>query len=393
MKPDKRFLWPLLMVGLTLLLAGCSGSRLASTSWPGISIEDNLAYIAFNQNIYAIDAQAQRVQWQFPGAVDAKSPAYYAPPVITDGLMVIGGYDNVLYGIDRESLTVEWAFHRASDRYIGSPVLFDGMVFVATAGNELFALKLAELERLGTGAEKADEARRAAELAAIQWQFTTKHGNWSEPLVTPETIYISSLDHHVYALETATGREIWSAELPGAMAGTPLLSAEGDKLFVGNFDYSLYALDVKTGQQLWRVVAENWVWDRPELAGDKLFFGDLGGNLYAVDPDSGEVLWSQQVADAIRGRPVYDPETGRLYVTGRKVANPGNISTRGVVLALDPADYRIVWEQATDETIYTSPAVQGDLVLVTPAQGNVLLQVFNAETGVLQWQHIPPTDK
>ena len=83
--------------------------------------------------------------------------------------------------------------------------------------------------------------------------------------------------------------------------------------------------------------------------------------------------------------------------TGIK-APPGsfaeNISTRGIVLALDTDGYQIAWEQATDEAIYTSPILASGLLLVTPAQGEVLMQTYVVETGVPQWQFIPnPTEK
>jgi len=387
-----RFSWPLLLVILALLLSGCSGSRFASTSWPGVLVDGDLAYLAFGQEMFAVEPGLQRVEWQFPGVVDSKSPSYYAAPAVTDGLLVLGGYDSVLYGIDRETLAIEWSFHRATGRYIGSPVLLGDTVFAVTAGNELFALSLDELDRIGS-VDKADEARRSAEAAAIRWEFNAEHGIWSAPLVTADVLYVTSLDHHIYALETESGREIWATELPGAMAGTPLLSDDGATLFVGNFDHSLYALDADSGRQRWQVEAENWIWGQPALAGGKLFFGDLDGHLYAVEPDTGNVLWQQQVADAIRGGPVFDAASGHLYVASRKVANPGNISTRGSVLALDVETYRILWEQPTNEAIYTKPAVSGEMLLVAPAQGSVLLHVYSAETGVLQWEFAPHPDE
>ncbi|MCK4831166.1 MAG: PQQ-like beta-propeller repeat protein [Anaerolineales bacterium] len=355
-------------------------------------VDGDLAYLAFGQEMFAVEPGLQRVEWQFPGVVDSKNPSYYAAPAVTDGLLVVGGYDSVLYGIDRETLVIEWSFHRATGRYIGSPVLLGDTVFAATAGNELFALSLDELDRIGS-VDKADEVRRSAEAAAIRWEFKAEHGIWSAPLVTADVLYVTSLDHHIYALETESGREIWATELPGAMAGTPLLSDDGATLFVGNFDHSLYALDADSGRQRWQVEAENWIWGQPALAGGKLFFGDLDGHLYAVEPDTGNVLWQQQVADAIRGGPVFDAASGHLYVASRKVANPGNISTRGSVLALDVETYRILWEQPTNEAIYTKPAVSGEMLLVAPAQGSVLLHVYSAETGVLQWEFAPHPDE
>lgn len=382
---------------LAPLLSSCSNQAMAASSWPGLVVKDDLAYIAFNQQLIAVNPVDQRTEWEYKPA-NVKS-TFYAAPSITDGLMVIGGYDSVLYGINRENLAVEWNFNLASDRYIGTPAIFNQNVYAATAGNELFALSLEELDRLGA-VEKADEARRREERSAVLWQFSAGQGIWGTPLVTTDAVYISSLDHKVYALDAQNGNVIWSTELPGAMASAPILSADGTMLFVGNFDYNLYALDATTGNVRWQVQSENWIWGQPVLAGEKLFFGDLGGFLYAVNPGTGSLEWKKQVADAIRGETLYDPDSGRLYITGRKVANPGNISTRGVVMALDTETYNTVWEQPTDEAIYTSPALYksadgaGDLLLVTPSQGDVLMQTFNAETGVLQWRFSPnPEDK
>ncbi|MBN1313880.1 MAG: PQQ-binding-like beta-propeller repeat protein [Anaerolineales bacterium] len=386
----------LVLAILVPLLSGCSGQRLAATSWPGLVVKDNLAYIAFNQQILAVDPAAQRTEWEYT-PTDAKS-TFYAAPSITDGTMVLGGYDSVLYGIDRENLNVKWNFHLASGRYIGSPMLSDSTVFAATAGNELFALNLEELEKLGA-VEKADDARRKAERSAIRWQFTADQGIWASPLVTEDIVYITALDHNVYALNIQNGNVIWTTELPGAMANTPTLSPDGKMLFTGNFDYNFYALDAATGEKIWQVQSENWIWAQPVLAGEKIFFGDLGGFMYVVNAGTGELLWKEQIADAIRGEPVYDSENGRVYIAGRKVANPGNISTRGFVMALDAETYNTIWEQATDEAIYTSPALysnpdgSGDLLLVTPSQGEVLMQTINAETGVLQWRFTPNPDE
>ncbi len=380
--------WMLLAVLLVLSLTSCSGSRMVSSSWPGIVVADNIAYVAFGPRFYAIDAERQRIEWQYPTTADSKT-TYYAAPAVSDGVLVVGGYDSVLYGVDRETRDVVWNFNRASDRYIGSPVVMEGRVYAATAGNELFALNLEELNRLGV-VEKADDVRRQAELAAVDWEFGAEHGIWSAPLVTPEMMYVTSLDHHVYALETDSGGLLWSKELPGAVAGSPVLSDDGKSLYVGDFDYNLYALSASSGEELWSVKASNWVWGTPVLTDERLFFADLDGYLYAVDPESGDIEWQEKVADAIRGGPVYDSETGHLYVAGRKESNPGGVGTRGIVLALDAESYNTVWEQPTAEAIYTSPVFSGDMLLVTPAQGTALLQVYSAETGVLQWEYVPP---
>ena len=385
----RRLRWILLAVILLLTLTGCSGRRLSSTSWPAVVVDDTVAYVAFGQEFFAIDPGQQQEEWRYP-AGDNLDPqvTYYAAPAVSDGLLVVGGYDSVLYGVDRETRRIAWNFNRATGRYVGGPVILGNKVYAATAGNELFSLSLDELGELGV-VEKADDARRTREAAAVEWEFEAEQGFWSAPLVTEEALFIGSLDHNVYALKTESGELLWKKELPGAIAGTPVLSEDGSALYVGNFDYHLYALDAATGDQLWQVEAQNWVWGSPVLAHNTLYFGDLDGYLYGVQAETGKVLLNQQVADAIRGGPAFDPESNLLYIAGRKESNPGGVGTRGLALALDVETNRVVWEQATTETIYTSPILAGEMLLVAPAQGSVLLHVLNAETGVVQWDYAP----
>ncbi|MEN8097844.1 MAG: PQQ-binding-like beta-propeller repeat protein [Chloroflexota bacterium] len=385
----KKALWLFLLLLLGVTLTGCSGARLASTSWPGILADGNDIYITYNQQIFSLDASDQQINWQYPTSTDAKSPSFYASPAVTDGILVVGGYNQILYGIDRINLQLKWTFAQSTGRYIGSPVVHDGVVYAATAGNEVFALDLAVLEQIGTSSN-GGESRKAAEISAIIWQTTAKQGIWAAPLINNDVLYVASMDHHVRAYSASNGNELWSTELPGAVAGMPAISDDGSLLYVGSFDYAFYALKSDTGDIAWKVDAENWVWGTPVVTSDMVMFADLSGHVYVVDPDNGDMIWTKQVADAIRGPLAYDSDNNLLYIAGRKVSNPGSISTRGIVLAIDTTDFRVLWEQATDETIYTGPALNNDLLLVTPAQGEDLLLVFNAETGVLQWRYTLP---
>jgi outer membrane protein assembly factor BamB len=385
--------WVLLALILTLTLTGCSGRRLGSTSWPGVVVNGNIAYIAYGQEFFAVDPDGQEEIWRLPAEDDLDPQVtYYAPLAVTDGLLVVGGYDSVLYGVDRETQAISWNFNRATGRYIGGPVVEGDRVYAATAGNELFALNLEALSELGA-VDKADENRRNRETAAVEWEFQAEQGFWSAPLLAGDALYIGSLDHYVYALASENGDLLWKTELPGAIAGTPLLSEDGSPLYVGNFDYHLYALDPATGDQLWQVEAANWVWGEPVQVGNLLYFGDLDGFLYAVQAKTGELVWSQQLADAIRSGPTYDPERNILYVTARKEISLGGGVTRGLVLALDLETNEILWERPTTDAIYTSPVPLGDMLLVAPAQGDVLLHVLDVEKGAVEWDFTPHAEE
>ncbi len=204
---------------------------------------------------------------------------------------------------------------------------------------------------------------------------------------------MGSLDHYVYALAADSGDLLWKTELPGAIAGTPVLSEDGSQLYVGNFDYHLYALDPATGDQLWQAEAANWVWGEPVQVGNLLYFGDLDGFLYAVQAESGELVWSEQFADAIRGGPTYDLERNILYVAADKEISLGGTETHGIVLALDLESREVIWDRKTPQAIHTSPVVLGDMLLVAPAQGDVLLYVLDVVKGAEEWPFNPHSEE
>ena len=64
-------------------------------------------------------------------AIKTESMVYTSGQVAIDpstGELIAGGYDSILYGIDRQNLQIRWNFHLASDRYVAPPTLVDGRV-------------------------------------------------------------------------------------------------------------------------------------------------------------------------------------------------------------------------------------------------------------------------
>ena len=63
-------------------------------------------------------------------------------------------------------------------------------------------------------------------------------------------VIFGSFDHHVYALDRQTGRELWNRDLRAEITGVPAL-VDG-RLVVGNRGGILAALDPASGERLWR---------------------------------------------------------------------------------------------------------------------------------------------
>ena len=239
--------------------------------------------------------------------------------------------------IDRsnvESLRPVWAFESGiTDGGMQSaPIVVDGVMYVATAWNQVFALNAATGELLWRYAYAKPD------------QFPTLYGPWNRGVaVAYGLVYMGTLDNHVVAIDRESGEEVWRVEVENArqcgcnITSAPLVVKDvvitgvtgGDSAHRGY----LNAFDARTGRHRWRFWTipgpgepghDTWEGDSwrygggstwitgtydPELdllywavgnpAAD--FYGEEreGDNLYtdsvvALDPDTGELKWHYQ---------------------------------------------------------------------------------------------------
>jgi hypothetical protein len=69
------------------------------------------------------------------------------------------------------------------------------------------------------------------------------------PVTDGERVYVGARDG-LHALALADGREAWAFPIPRKVAAAPVV--RGDVVYVTSHDRHLYALDVATGEELWR---------------------------------------------------------------------------------------------------------------------------------------------
>jgi outer membrane protein assembly factor BamB len=124
--------------------------------------------------------------------------------------------------------------------------------------------------------------------------------------------------------------------------------ADDDALLVGGIDKELYALDLATGDQLWSEPFKggNWFWGEPLVDGDTIFVADLDGNVHAVGLSDGQPQWASpfKTEAAVRSAPVLAAEV--LVVVDR----------HGNTYGLNPADGALSW----------GPTLLGKTVLSDP---------------------------
>jgi outer membrane protein assembly factor BamB len=389
-----------------LVLSACGGgtnraATLAGSSWPGITSNEDTAYVAFQTGVYAIDLDSCQSGgceqlWQYSPASEGRTllggqqrVQFYAAPAFDDDIVVVGDYSEALHAIDIGTGEKRWTFPVARDRYlfglrvgsdrarfVGGATIGEGIVYAGTSDGILYALDANDGEKL--------------------WTFQAENEIWDAPLLDEGVLYVSSLDHHLYAVDARNGTQVWAFEAEGALVSTPTLD-EGI-LYFGAFDGNVYAIRAEDRQLIWKHEVAGWVWDSPAVADDLLVVGDLEGIVYGLRSENGSEVWQFQAEGAVAGTPLIDE--GIAYVgSGTTTGQP-----TGRVYALDIESGDAIWEEAiegevsgrllffdtgtrTREMAVFGPLVlSDDTLLIGLQQGDDLLMAVNADTRAEAWE-------
>lgn len=352
----------LVLISLGLLVSACAGGAGTTTSWPGLSVdlENELAYLAFGQNVYAVNLANGTEKWRAP-AERENNITFFAPPSKTpDGQVIVGSYNNMLYSLNPENGQQNWTFEGAKSRYIAGALSTDEFIFAPSSDKNLYALDLSGNQ---------------------VWSFTTEDALWATPVTDGDIVYQPGMDHRIYALNAQTGELIWKTDsLGGSIAGKPALNEAG-VLFVGTFNQELLALDTaQNGAVVWRMPASAWVYAGPTLEGDSLFVGDLDGMFYAVEAATGAIRWKIQPdsnADrAITDNPLVIGDT--VYFT----------SESGNLFAVESATGNPVWSKSIDGRLNAGPVAADDVILLAPEGTEELLIALDLN-GNQKWLFVP----
>ncbi len=320
------------------LLSGCSAAAMRSNSWPGLSADAETAYLANGSLVYAINLQNGGVKWQYPADKADSKEAYFADPVLTEDEQLIlasAGTNHSLISVNPASGYLNWSFGDAEGTWVASPLVVDEIIYAPNADGKLYALDL---------------------NGSFLWaKHISDNALWAQPVSDGKYLYITSLDHHVYAFDMESKEITWEVGLNGAIPGQATLDEKG-VLYVGALDSTMTAIDSQNQKILWSTSLKGWVWDAAVVEGSTLYVGDLEGYIYALNTEDGSELRIPAHPDGpITGSPLV---TENLTIVGTE---------SGSVYAFDKEGASI-WQQSINGKLYTNPAQGGELILIAPME-------------------------
>src|SRR5450755_112251 len=206
----------------------------------------------------------------------------------------------------------------------------------------------------------------------------------SSPAVVNGVVYVGSWDHKLYALDTSTGKILWSAQTGDHITSSP--AVVNGVVYVGSWDHKLYAFRADGCVQfacspLWASAPTgNSIFSSPVVDNGTVYVGSQDGKLYAFKTDgcdgnksSCDPLWSVQIGTSITSSPAVDH--GVVYVG----------SWDHKLYALDAATHTIKWSYPTGDIVWSSPTVANGLIYSGSADKK--LYALDAKTGVLKWEY------
>jgi PQQ-dependent dehydrogenase (methanol/ethanol family) len=263
----------------------------------------------------------------------------------------------------------------------------------------------------------------------LAWAFQTGDadgGLQATPIVVDGVMYVSSSWNNVFAIDAATGKEIWQYSYPRSKTAFygPLnrgVAVGASLVFTGTMDNFVVAIDRKTGREVWKTNVEESaqcgcsITGAPLLVKDKVLVGVTGGDsahrgyVTAFDQKTGRQAWRFWTIPA-KGEPgneswsgdswksgggsswmtgSYDPELNLVYWG---IGNPAadfyghdrtgaNLYTDSTV-ALDPDTGKLKWYfQQIPHDVWDFDSTYENMLLDLPVKGKPRKLLLNTNKG------------
>lgn len=316
----------------------------------------------------------------------------YAPvaatPVVSGNQLLVAAENGNLYSFDLSARKFLWLYHTEAG-IASTPAVADGKIYFLSRDGFFYALEQATGKRLWRFATKG-EGRFAAvggyglpvEMGPVPdpWDFYL-----SSPVVHNGKVYFGSTDKNFYALNTATGEQVWSFAADEAIHSSPVIN--NGKIFFGTWGSKLFALNVETGSELWHYqggtdpanFAMQGITAAPVADNNNVYVGARDGFVYAIRQSDGKLVWRYDAAKSwILASAALDEKN--VYIA---------TSDTGLFLALDKKTGLEKYRADTRLWTYATPLlVQNRYAFVGTMAGE--LYGFDKNTGKKIWYYQTP---
>lgn len=273
------------------------------------------------------------VKWRLPMSAMIRNA-----PVIADPVAVVVDTDGLVQAFDLATGTERWSAS-ATYPYVAAPAETDGMVFLASVGQDGATIQAFATETgdehwrtdrdegpaqsqstiaAGYGAVFTKSGRDLLQLAAATGDELGRWPDVSAPTVVDDTLFVRGMmptsgqqGPVLIAYELKSGAQRWAIPFSSSPYVRNDIALGDGRAYATSGDNILHAFDAATGEEIWQY-ARGEMTGTAARFGSGLVFADTGSGFLALDAKTGAERWSQSSSSLSTSLTVAD---GVIYRT------------------------------------------------------------------------------
>ncbi|MEQ9468358.1 MAG: PQQ-binding-like beta-propeller repeat protein [Ekhidna sp.] len=263
---------------------------------------DIIYFHSSSGEFYAVNAVNGDILWKYDvGDPERKFDHwdyFLSAPLYLNGKICFGSSDGHLHALDASTGKLIWKF-KTDGMVHSSPSASDNTIFFGSYDGYFYALNLD---------------------GSLKWKFKTIGETYFpngeiqyHAVIKDSTVYFTSRDYNVYALDVKTGAGRWVYHEIGSWSMVPVVA--GNQLIFGTSDtHKIKSLSAGSGRLKWEVDVRLNVYGGISIVDSMAYAGVADGRLLKININSGEVLSQFQTTRSIQNEDEFFTEEGQLKV-------------------------------------------------------------------------------
>lgn len=277
-----------------------------------------------------------------------------ATPVVVNGLVYVGSYDNDLYCLNAYTGLSQWEYSTGNSIVVPVAVS-NGLVYIASTDGYIYCVN--------------------AYSGSQHWYNQTYGGVYS-PVVSNGLVYAPNDYEQMYCFDANTGITSWTNTTDPYYYDVTSAAVENGLVYAGTAYGELVCWNANTGNEVWKYEPDSYSFTTPAVANGFVYTGrDLlySGRISCNDANTGSSVWNTDTSAPIDSTPAI--ANGMVYATDEQ----------GNIYCLNAYSGSLAWESSLNGSIDSSPAVANGFVYVGTENG--LFYCLNANTGTIEWEY------
>ena len=271
-------------------------------------------------------------------------------PAVSEGIVVFGSADRNIYGLNAADGSLRWKVE-AAEPVLGAVTIHEGIAYVGASDKTFRAIDI--------------------QTGKVVWSYEQVKGYIeTKPLVVDDKVIFSAWDNTLYALEKATGKEIWKwtgglTRMHFSPAAVWPVASNG-KVFIADPQRAMTAVNLQNGETVWRTFRSQ-VRETIGLSedGERVYSKTMNDSIvcYSTLTNTPEQVWASNVGFGYEHAPSMPQEKdGVMYGSTKE----------GLLFALEAKTGKIIWKHKIGNSlINTVVPLNGRKVLFTATSGEV----------------------